>query len=417
MKLDGSSAGRNASDSSSTNRIKIMQRGNSSPETGSLKKLPKQFRKRFYQGYEPRFVIILVSSLLLHWGVILYLSNRLPKDDKASITERVRNQFAKLLLEGKSEFPSTFEKFVEEGAEVNSNFNLLESFINELDNYDLPIDDLLNFSEATSLEKRGPSAETIRVNREMTAERRRRTRESLFEEVDRIGLLGVLTSGSGVVTYAEVADILQFADSTAGDLEKRLAFLTSLRVPRAGDGLGFRPFGKRQGPFLLAKSDYVSKPPSIRENRTYTANVHVNDFVEKLGRVKEVAVRKILRFEDVPSSYVLSSLSSRSTNGKVNRLTRDPVEVKKVVMSHCSAIQDCYTQALKSNPYINGKVVVRFVISPEGQVISATVVSSSINDYQMIECMLDRILRWNDFSPLHPSADNMAIKQTYVFGF
>jgi TonB family protein len=402
-----------------TNRIAMMQDADTSPEsqTYKLRKLPKHFKKKFYQGFEPRFVIILMCSIFLHSAIFLYLSNHLPKKNKANITEKVRKQFARLLLDGKTEFPSAIEKFGEESPGVDPNFSLLESFVSEFENYELPIDNLLNFAEATSPVTKRPSAETNRLNREERIERRGKSRDAVFEEIQRIGLLAVLTSGSGVVSHAEIADILQFADSTAGDLEKRLAFLTSLRIPRAEDPIGFKTIEQRRAPALLAGSEIVSKVPSIKGDRVYTANVRVNDFVEKLGVVKEVPVKKTQRYETVPSSFALSSLNGSPTNGHVRRFTRDPNEVKEVVLSHYTAIQDCYTQALKTNPYLRGKVVVRFVVSPGGNVISASVVSSSIDDPQMIECMLDRILRWNDFSPLHPSAANMTIKQTYVFGF
>ncbi|MFQ5823109.1 MAG: AgmX/PglI C-terminal domain-containing protein [bacterium] len=403
----------------STNRFEIMNDSKLSPDipTYNLNKLPKHFKKKIYQGFEPRFVIILLTSLFMHSAIFLYLSYNLPEKYKSNITEKVRKQFVNLLLEGKNELSSVIEKVEEESPEEDQYFNLLESFKNEFDNYDPTIDELLNFTNAAAPKTTTPLAERTRVNRKVTGERRKRAKEAIFEEVEKIGLLGVITSESGVVSYAEIADILQFADSTAGDLEKRLAFLTSLRVPRVEASLGFKTIDIRYKPFLLTKSETISKPPSIKGNRIYIDNVRAEDFVEKLGNVKEVPVKKTQKYEEVPSSFPGASLHTIFSDETETRFNRDPHEVREVVLSHYPAIQDCYKQALKTNANLKGKVVVKFVVSPEGNVISAIVVSSSITDQQMIECMLDRILRWNDFSLLHPSANNMAIKQTYVFGF
>jgi len=43
-------------------------------EISNLDKLPKEFKKKFYDGFEPRFVIILLSSIFTHFALALFLS-------------------------------------------------------------------------------------------------------------------------------------------------------------------------------------------------------------------------------------------------------------------------------------------------------------------------------------------------------
>jgi TonB family protein len=382
-------------------------------ETYNLDKFPKELKKKIYQGLEPRFTIVLLSSLFLHMALALFLSTHLSKKNKSNSVEKARKQFAWLLLDKNPEYVEYVKELESTPADYASPFDLLESFSSELKDYNPPIDELLNLPGELTSSREGPSSKAIRAQKELIAERRRSAREELYEEVERIGLLGVITSGSGVVTYTEIVDILQFADSTAADLEQKLAFLTSLRAPR---GEEVRMKTTRGLPVLLTKPSVEQEPPTIKGTRSYSDKVQVDDLVENLGDVKEITIKRTEEYEDVPSSYSLTSLRSASSNGTTTRMNRDPDEVRDIVMSHYSAIQDCYTQALKSNPALKGKVVVRFIVSPEGRVISASVVKSTIYDNQMIDCMLARILRWNDFPPVNPAAGNMAFKQTYVFG-
>ena len=48
-------------------------------ETYNLDKFPKELKKKIYQGFEPRFTIVLLSSLFLHMALALFLSTHLSK--------------------------------------------------------------------------------------------------------------------------------------------------------------------------------------------------------------------------------------------------------------------------------------------------------------------------------------------------
>jgi len=96
---------------------------------------------------------------------------------------------------------------------------------------------------------------------------------------------------------------------------------------------------------------------------------------------------------------------------------RDQTAIAAVVFKHKPAIQDCYLRELRRNFSLKGKVVVRFIVTPQGNVANAEIVSSTLNNESVEDCMLDRIKRWNDFGPGLPKEKEAAYKQTYLFGY
>jgi len=93
---------------------------------------------------------------------------------------------------------------------------------------------------------------------------------------------------------------------------------------------------------------------------------------------------------------------------------RDPDAVSAVVNSHNDAIEYCYQRELKRTPDLRGEISVRFTIDTEGKVISAQIVSSSLNNPEVERCVLSRVRRWDDFGPAKVEA---TFRQVYTFGY
>lgn len=70
--------------------------------------------------------------------------------------------------------------------------------------------------------------------------------------------------------------------------------------------------------------------------------------------------------------------TSGSKKGK-----RDGSEVAQVLDSNKSVIFALYTRALRDNPDLQGKVVLKLVIAPTGEVLSCDVVSSELNNPEL----------------------------------
>ena len=70
---------------------------------------------------------------------------------------------------------------------------------------------------------------------------------------------------------------------------------------------------------------------------------------------------------------------------------RSEEEVRKVMEQHKGAIFNIYNRALRDNAALQGKVVVKMVIDPSGQIVEATIVSSGLKDPELEAKLLARI--------------------------
>jgi hypothetical protein len=263
---------------------------------------------------------------------------------------------------------------------------------------------------------------------------RQRGMQALSEHVERIGLLGVITSGSGIISRAPVTDILEFADSTVGDIDRALASVKELRIPRAGvdyfgTDVGATAGSGRGGSFGQSLSDQVHiASKELRGKRATSSGVVPEDIVTGLAAAPQKKVERNSTFERVASAPELvpptpgiSGLRSRPANGQA---TRERDKIRDLVAAHNPAIQDCYRKQLKGDTALKGKVTVRFTVNPMGYVVDAQVVKSAMMSDatpvtlpELDACILDRIRNWRDFGQVDESTGAVTYRQTYVFGY
>jgi Ca-activated chloride channel family protein len=77
----------------------------------------------------------------------------------------------------------------------------------------------------------------------------------------------------------------------------------------------------------------------------------------------------------------------------------DEEVIRRVVRRHINEIRFCYTQALASDPDLSGTIVVEFVIDPAGEVISASVASTTLDDADVPKCIVEAFERWTFPAP------------------
>lgn len=68
--------------------------------------------------------------------------------------------------------------------------------------------------------------------------------------------------------------------------------------------------------------------------------------------------------------------------------------IQRVVRQHRREITYCYETELQKNRNLAGRVLVRFTISANGSVVSATTAETSMNNASVERCINDRIRRW-----------------------
>ena len=95
------------------------------------------------------------------------------------------------------------------------------------------------------------------------------------------------------------------------------------------------------------------------------------------------------------------------------RQTRSQESIKEVIKSHRGSLDFAYRKALRSDPTLKGIINIEFTVSPDGSVISARIVSSTISDPSFEEDVLKRVKTWK--FPAYPDSGNTVV--TYPIEF
>jgi Ca-activated chloride channel family protein len=68
--------------------------------------------------------------------------------------------------------------------------------------------------------------------------------------------------------------------------------------------------------------------------------------------------------------------------------------IRRVVRRHINEVRFCYEQQLQSDPSLQGRVVIKFVIDGKGDVVQAVVAESTFADTIIETCILHAVRRW-----------------------
>lgn len=375
-----------------------------------IDKFPAQFKKNIFQSVDKRFFFILLCSFVLNIAAILVLEKVLPSEASTRAISRIQEQYAKLLLNNIVQ-PSSY--LVETR---DSDYNLDTQLITGLNRWmDSFTDDILEsikdmpaIKESApsfiSNETKLPSREELGAARKSANLKRQASREELEKELNSVGLLGLISSNSRTVDQEYVQDLLEYASENSAHLGEVLAKLNSIEVPRYGSNGYLKK--------IRSGSDH-GEAEELKGGRT-TAEHEVQEIINNVEPIQSVEIKPMKRnviYEEVPSASV-DKMADLNLKGK----TRSAQEVIRVVQSHTRALQDCYKQELRYDPTINGKILVRFTIDPDGNVNGASIVSSTLNSPRMEECILNRIKRWRNFPHCDPAVGDKTYRQSFSFG-
>jgi hypothetical protein len=402
------------------------------PHHSPLQAFPKEFNKNYLEALDQRYWIILLATLLLEPLLIWYLMRTHPLGMTEHEIAKLQNKYAELFLsEFKVEDPLEEEKAHNEL--LLRATEAIPQIVGEATGLE-PNINLPRFRPNASPEARALPGEQREALRRINTAARQRGMQALSEHVERIGLLGVITSGSGIISRAPVTDILEFADSTAGDIDRALSQVKVLRVPRAGvdyfgPGIGASAGSGRGGSFGQSLGDQVHiAAKELRGKRATSSGIVPEDIVSGLAAAPQKKVERNRTFERVapapalvPPTPGISGLRPRPTDGQA---TRERDKIRELVAAHNPAIQDCYRKQLKDNVTLKGKVTVRFTVNPMGHVVDAEVVKSEMRaDATLVAlpeleaCILNKIRNWRDFGQVDESIGEVTYRQTYVFGY
>ncbi|MFQ5750650.1 MAG: AgmX/PglI C-terminal domain-containing protein, partial [bacterium] len=209
------------------------------------------------------------------------------------------------------------------------------------------------------------------------------------------GILGILTSTSNVSKGREVADILGKSNQTSRDLDKALSNLSGITT---------------SGVVRKGEQGYGYNNANVKGGR-FGDNSDIDDLVSGLGKTKSNSIKRSGDLVVVSESPLVESSSRKGIVG------RDQDDVQAIVVKHNSSIQYCYERELKRNPNLKGKLVIRFTITPRGTIKKVEIVSSTLNNRKVEQCVISRIRRWTDFGAIASSYGDTTIRQVYAFGY
>jgi len=81
-------------------------------------------------------------------------------------------------------------------------------------------------------------------------------------------------------------------------------------------------------------------------------------------------------------------------SGDSNKASRSREEIERVFDANKGRIFTLYNRALRENPALQGKVVLRLTIAPDGRVTFCEVVSSELNDPELEKGLVQRVLQF-----------------------
>jgi hypothetical protein len=87
--------------------------------------------------------------------------------------------------------------------------------------------------------------------------------------------------------------------------------------------------------------------------------------------------------------------------------------ILKTVKQHRNEVRGCYEKELQSDPDLEGRVVLKFVITPTGYVAMTQVASSTLGNPEVETCIKDAALKW--IFPAHESGGLSIVNYPFVF--
>ncbi len=366
-----------------------------------LWQFPTEFKRNWFKQLDPRFFIILLSTFILEVGTLLLLLSWVKGKDQNVDVNTIQKQYAHLLLD------KSLEK----------DFLTSETAAKEKDTYlyDVPEEIEQASSNSESQERSGLSSSNRSVNNYVKDVRLKNNNDSenysgqgtldktssnqtkgSSEWIASQGLLQYISDDRSKAKDGDLQEIFTQGDNNARYLEGSLANvkLTSFR---------------QQGESTESGGEGAISFSGLKGSKSNVSTDEIRSSLTPLEKAQYRTMAKNTELEDFSAS-TLNKTGSKTAARKAEHVT-------KVILSHNRAIQDCFKQALKKYPGLKGKVVIRFSVTPDGWVDRVEILNSTIEYESMLNCIINRMRRWNDFGESDSSLGTVSYRQTYVFGY
>ncbi len=360
---------------------------------------PKEYQRKWLDHIDRRFALIWLGSFMVHFSLALYFTIHPPAlTMKRGEIDRIQKQYARLVLNrelppaaSETESATTNELSVIGGSARRGSRGTGQG---SPSNVGSGAGSGSGFVESGT-HGTGAAGGTSAADA---------SREKIAQEVSSKGLLGLLTSSGSGQKSEGVADLLGDAANSEGDLDRALGGLDGLKT----GGRGSRSTGTGDGSGEGAPGG-IPGARARKGTRTTSAD-GIDNLITGIGEAKSTDIKR-------QGSIVVEQVSSIADESGVKSESRNSDAVSEVINSHNSSIQYCYQREIKQNPDLKGKLVIRFTITPEGKVKDVKILSSTLDNPRIEQCVVSRIARWDDFGAIDPSKGDATFRQVYTFGY
>jgi len=374
-----------------------------------IPKLPRRLKKGLLGGLDYRYFSILIGSFVINILLVLILYQNTSFEMNEEKISRMHSRLAQLLLE-KSET-------VAEAEEARKKLYFSGDIEAEGES---PGDTDTSDSRQRRAARRGRAGtgsgtpETRIPDSQMLTQEHRAAqmaREGQKGEMSaQIGSMGVFEYLKGAIITSKVDDnFLNYTDLTNEQFVRMMDGMDVSEMAlqrlsqRGGSGASGSGSGNGADSTNFTKLKMRRADPEKKAQDLFGTNT-------PLEEIEAIPIEKNVELEDNPPAVdALSKLKNRTVK-------RTAAELRATVMSHNKAIQDCYKMTLRKEVSIKGRIVVRISIDPEGCVVDVEILSSTLNNERMENCITHRIRRWKDFGICPTQKGVISFKQTYNFG-
>lgn len=339
---------------------------------------PKEFERNFWEDLDRRFTIILLVSLAVVYGLIIYLANT--EYSTAEVEKEIRQKYLKKFYE--AEFVTEPEPIAEEDA---TGPGIGEE---EPKEEEAPKDERAQKDQGKRAEVKGPSAAERRAQARAAAQRRGQQRASMEQSIAGQGVFAELSAGGSGGTGAAVVDVLQGSGGGVGDLDNVLSGVGGLQTATSSSRrsrLGARNMGGGA-----------------------SGTAGIDDLIE--GGVGQTGSKSISRRGNFSIKFEAGNVS-----GKGSKSTARSVDaIGTVVAQHQDAIESCYKKEARINPNLKGSLTVQFTIAASGKVSRIRILNSTLKSRKVESCVKRRVSRWR-FKPIDRKEGDVTFRQKFIF--
>jgi TonB family protein len=207
-----------------------------------------------------------------------------------------------------------------------------------------------------------------------------------------------VSGGETLVRHMENADPPVKASTTGEERNDELF---------TGDGKAGKTGSKKGGGSGKGSGGKEGEGDGKEEEKVLASAKKIDDLVAKHQQTDTVQLSS-------RGDLALQKIADVKISGPKNQ-ARTPDAIFEVVSSYKSSIVHCYNKALKRYPDLEGRFVVEFTITAQGDVSKADVVSSTLakTDSGLEECVISMIRSWH-FIPI-PIGTTTVVVYPFVF--